>query len=129
VRYRVLSDPVFIGVLAGLVLFAAVLVTDRWARWVWLEPNQWWVELAFFGLTVFAGLLAKYWTFRKIARFWASLAILAAIHVVVVLLFMDYVRRIPLGAYIVILPIDVFGLIAFLQWSLREQQRDRVRSA
>jgi hypothetical protein len=117
------SNPYLVGIVIATCLLAGAFASLQWAPWIWDDKNQWWMQLMFCATCCLAILIAVYWRFRKRLRFWASLGILVLVHALAVLLFIDYVCEFKGRNYMLILPIDGFAAVAFLEWSMRAALR------
>ena len=82
-----------IGALLGIVLVLAVVVSKVWVPSVWAGQNQWLMRLCFYRVGLFAVLLSTNWRFRRRLRLWIVLAVLATVHTVVVIKFINQIHN------------------------------------
>jgi phosphatidylserine synthase len=107
------SRPYFIGMALGLLLCASIVTTVIWLPSIWRKENEWLVRLIFFTTSLFFVLISTNWRFRNHPKLWIAIAILALVHAILIIRFMDRVRELRVRDYAVILFVETFlgGLV------------------
>jgi len=126
---KFLNNPYVIGLAISILLAVGVILSDRWIPSIWDSRNDWRRELTFFGTYLFIALIYRYWRFRKVLRFWLSLAAVAGIMTILVRIFIAQVRQLVPGDYFLVLFLAAFLAIAVLEWSLSTSRATRHHKA
>jgi len=118
---KIRSYPMVFGMLIGLVLFLGIIVIVDWFPRVseaWDRHNRLvqstWFTAGFFGVWI-----NYYWQWRRRGFFWASMCLLFLVHILGVLYYANQVHPLVLRDWIVLLTIESFVLVFFMEWSIR----------
>jgi hypothetical protein len=112
---------ILFGALIGLVIFGTIVVIETWFPSIgkaWETHNRLvqsvWFTAGFFGVWV-----SRYWQWRRRGFFWASLFIFFLVHTLGVLYCATQFRPLVLREWIVLLTVESFVVVFYMDWSIR----------
>jgi len=115
------THPVLFGALISLVIFGTIIVIVTWFPWIWKawERHNRLVQSVWFTAGFFAVWVSHYWQWRRRGFFWASMCIFFLVHTLGVLYYATQVRPLVLREWIVLLTVESFVVVSYMDWSIR----------
>lgn len=125
VKKWITTYPFVVGGLIGLIMMATIFaiviwfphVSDAWDRHQKMVRSIW-CTVGLFALSIY-----HLWHWRHRRGFWLSLSIFFVLHVLGVFLYSIYVHPLVLQEWVVLLLLEAFVLVFFLNWVLQRFDR------
>ena len=113
--------PVLTGVAIGLLVGGSILVMGVWFPWVGeaFERHSGLMQAIYFTVYFFGAWTYLLWNWRRRSGFWQSLCILLVLHVTGVFLYSRSIEPLRMRHWSLLLFLESFVLVFFVNWSTR----------
>ena len=112
-------NPYVLGFSIGVGLGLAILISVLRFPWVWDEKYKQLRDFLLFSAIFLVVIVRRYWTVRRVPRFWLALLIFAVVHSVGFWLFISRVRDLRPIEFILITAVEIFAAGFFINWFAR----------
>ena len=115
-RHRRQLNPYLVGFGLGILAGIYMIITTIWFPVVWDDRYQQLRDFLFFSGCFFMILISKFWNLRKSSKFQRSLLLFAIAHTLAIWAFVTFVRDLSPRAYILIIVIESYPAVFFIDW-------------